>query len=183
MDNIKQFKYKKVKNILTVEEKNILNTYCQIKHRINDSQFDMEQSTNWDTSIYGDPIMESLLCNKKSKMEELTGLSLLPTYSFWRMYTKFADLSAHKDRPSCEISVTVNIGSDGTEWPIFIEDKAIDLKPGDGVIYLGCDLTHWRNEFQGDWCAQTFLHYVDANGLYADHFRDKRKLWGTRKEV
>ena len=35
---------------------------------------------------------------------------------------------------------------------------------GDGVVYKGCDIEHWRNEFEGDWHAQTFLHYVNKNG-------------------
>ena len=42
-------------------------------------------------------------------MEKETNKKLLPTYAFWRTYTKFAVLEKHTDRPSCEISVTVNI--------------------------------------------------------------------------
>jgi hypothetical protein len=97
-------------------------------------------------------------------MEKETGKKLLATYSYWRMYTKYSHLKKHKDRPSCEISVTVNVGSDGTDWPIIIEDNPIHLKTGDAAIYLGCELEHGREEFKGDWCAQTFLHYVDADG-------------------
>ena len=72
--------------------------------------------------------MESLLKNKKEKMEEATNLKLLPTYSFWRMYTKLSDLSKHKDRESCEISVTIQIGSDGSNWPIYMNGKPITLE-------------------------------------------------------
>ena len=114
-------------------------------------------------------------------MEKETNKKLLPTYSFWRMYTKFADLKKHSDRPACEISVTVNIGSDGTQWPIFIEGEPIDLSEGDAVIYLGQDLKHWREEFEGDWYAQCFLHYVDKDGKNASEFRDKRIYWGVPK--
>ena len=91
------------------------------------------------------------------------------------------NLKKHKDRPSCEISVTVNIGSDGTKWPIFMEGTSIDLNEGDAVIYLGRELTHWRKEFQGDWCAQTFLHYVDKEGENKNQFRDGRPYWGVEK--
>jgi hypothetical protein len=114
-------------------------------------------------------------------MEKETGLELSPTYAFWRMYTKFADLKKHKDREACEISVTVMIGSDGTDWPIFIEGNKLNLKPGDAIIYLGCELEHWREEFMGDWHAQTFLHYVEKNGPFKNEFKDRRMLWGMPK--
>ena len=35
----------------------------------------------------------------------------------------------------------------------------IDLKPGDMLVYRGCDLEHWREPFEGDSCTQVFLHY------------------------
>jgi len=177
MDSIKKFKYKKIENFLTVDETNLFKDYCRIRHRLNTESFDVKLA-NLDTRFYADPLMESLLINKNQKMEKLTGLSLKPTYGFWRMYTKFSDLAPHTDRHACEISVTINLGSDGTSWPIFIENKPIYLDPGEAVIYLGCELTHWREEFEGDWQAQTFLHYVDANGPYADHWKDKRIKWG-----
>ena len=157
----KDFKYKTIKGFLNKEELNLLNRYCEIKHRINIDSFDFVQNNNGDTYYYADPLMESLLLKKLSIMEKETNKKLLPTYSFWRMYTKFADLKKHSDRPACEISVTVNIGIDGTQWPIFIEGEPIDLSEGDAVIYLGQDLKHWREEFAGDWYAQCFLHYVD----------------------
>ena len=50
--------------------------------------------------------------------------------------------------------------------------KKINLKPGDGVIYQGCEVEHWREPYEGDYHAQVFLHYVDANGKYADHKGD-----------
>ena len=44
-----------------------------------------------------------------------------------------------------------------------MDGKAINLKPGDAVIYKGCDVKHWREPYEGDYHIQTF-HYVDANG-------------------
>ena len=35
----------------------------------------------------------------------------------------------------------------------------INLKPGDMLIYDGCELEHWREPFKGKVCAQVFLHY------------------------
>ena len=181
MNNIKNFKYKLIKNFLTKEEINLLKDYCRIKHRINFNSFDFTQNNNGDTYFYGDPIMESLMVNKIELMKKHTGLELLPTYTFWRMYTMFANLEKHKDRESCEISVTVMLGSDGTKWPIFMEGIELNLEPGDAVVYLGCEIEHWREEFKGDWHAQCFLHYVDKNGLNREWFKDKRILYGVPK--
>jgi hypothetical protein len=180
MGTIKDFKYKLIKNFLTKEEIKLLTDYCRIKHRINFESFD-EMIGNADTYFYGDPLMESLMINKLNLMEKETGLELLCTYTYWRMYTVHADLSKHTDRPACEISVTVMIGSSGEPWPIYMDGTAINMEPGDAAIYLGCEVEHWREEFKGDWQAQTFLHYVDKNGLNKEWFKDKRPLYGMQK--
>lgn len=166
------FKYKKIKNFFSEDEVKLLKTYCDIKSRISIENFD--QGKDWGQGFYGDQIMESMLLNKKDFMSKECGIELLPTYSFWRLYTKFQYLPKHKDRPSCEISVTIMVGSDGTPWPIYMEDQPVNLEPGDACIYRGCELNHRREEFQGDWHSQIFLHYVDKKGPYADYKFDKR---------
>jgi hypothetical protein len=181
MGTIKDFKYKLIKNFLTQEEIGLLNNYCRIKHRKNFNSFDFEQNDNGDSYFYADPLMESLMINKLDIMQKETGLELLCTYAFWRMYTVNADLKKHTDRESCEISVTVMIGSDGTSWPIYMNGNEINMEQGDAVIYLGCELEHWRDKFNGDWHAQTFLHYVDKNGSNKEWFKDKRILYGTQR--
>jgi len=181
MKTIKDFKYKLIKNFLTQEEIGLLNNYCRIKHRKNFNSFDFEQNDNGDSYFYADPLMESLMINKLDIMQKETGLELLCTYAFWRMYTVNADLKKHTDRESCEISVTVMIGSDGTSWPIYMNGNEINMEQGDAVIYLGCELEHWRDKFNGDWHAQTFLHYVDKNGSNKEWFKDKRILYGTQR--
>ena len=181
MGTLKDFKYKLIKNFLTKEEVKLLTDYCRIKHRINSYSFDFKQNDNGDTFFYGDPLMESLMINKLELMQKETGLELLPTYAFWRMYTLHADLKKHKDRPSCEVSVTVMIGSDGTKWPICMDGTEINLEQGDAAIYLGCEVEHWREEFTGDWQAQTFLHYVDKNGVNKEWVKDKRPFYGMNK--
>lgn len=177
----KDYQFKKVEGFLDESEIKLLTDYTRIKHRKNIDSFDHLQSDNSDTYFYGDPVMESLMLNKKELMQRETNLKLLPTYAFWRMYTMFADLKKHKDRPACEISVSVMINSDGTPWPFYAAGEALDLKPGDAVIYHGTDIEHWREEFKGDWHAQVFMHYVDANGLHTDQFKDGRQFWGTIK--
>jgi len=139
-------------------------------------------------SKYGDPAMESLLLHLHPLMEENTGLSLYPTYSYYRVYRDGDDLEPHVDRPSCEISATVclNYSYDNENcWPIYMGGAEVKLHPGDMVIYRGCDLQHWRNEFKVDqytWQVQAFLHYVNAQGPYADFKFDRRESIGLLKE-
>lgn len=178
----KDFKYKIVNNFLNKDEINIFKNYLNLKHRINYDSFDhMQISTTNDSYWYGDPLIETMLLTKRKKMEEETGLELLVTYGFGRVYTYGAVLDKHKDRPACEVSVTVTVGSSGEEWPIYIDDTKINLKSGDAVIYLGCEVEHWREEFKGDYHMQFFLHYVDKNGPFSNLEFDGRPFLGMLK--
>ena len=126
---------------------------------------------------YANVAMETLLLKCQPEMEKVTELKLYPAYSYARIYKKGDELKRHKDRFSCEISTTMNLGGD--DWPIYlspnenvgrpngkditIESKAkgikVDLKPGDMLVYRGCELEHWREKFKGKECVQVFLHY------------------------
>ena len=63
--------------------------------------------------------METLLQKVKPIMEKESGVKLTETYSYARIYKKGDELKRHKDRYSCEISTTMNLGGD--DWPIFLE--------------------------------------------------------------
>ena len=145
--------------------------------------------------------METLLMKVLPVMKEKTGLNLVPTYSYARVYEHGAELKRHKDRPSCEISTTLNLGGD--PWAIYLdptgannvideyknihkpgapEGVKIDLNPGDMLIYSGCELEHWRKPFEGKLCGQVFLHYNHADGPFAkSNLYDKRPLLGIPK--
>jgi hypothetical protein len=128
---------------------------------------------------YGDPHLDTLLETLRSRVEQTTGLQLWPTYSYLRVYKHGSLLKAHRDRPACEISMTINLGMSADEpWPIWIAGPqgiaAVSLNAGDGMIYRGCDCFHWREPFSGTQLAQVFLHYVDRNGPNAEWKYDKR---------
>src|SRR6185312_2288636 len=55
--------------------------------------------------FYADPMMEALLEKVQAPLESKTGLSLAPTYSYFRVYKHCDVLARHTDRPSCEISL------------------------------------------------------------------------------
>ena len=171
----KDFKYIIIKSFLNENEIELFKNYTIFKHRKNNTNFDFEIG-NGDTFFKRDSLTQSLLLNKKNTIEKVTGLELWPTYSFWRMYTFSSFLKKHVDKKSCEISVTIMVGSDGTPWPIYMEDAPILMEPGDACIYLGCEINHGRDEFNGDWHSQIFLHYVDKNGPCADLKFDKQNF-------
>jgi hypothetical protein len=175
-------KYLVVKNFLDESERKLLTTYLEIYLRNNFVEFDFQDGAS--AGLGKDYIFEALLANKHKIMEEKTGLKLLPTYSYFRIYNKYAELKKHKDRPSCEISVTVSIGScESYKWPIYIDGNPIFLEHGDAVIYKGCDYSHWRDEFLGDWHGQCFLHYVNADGPNKEWALDKRRILGEKNEI
>ena len=137
-------------------------------------------------SYYADPLIEVILKQYLPEIEEATGLDLEPTYSFSRVYQGHEELLPHTDRPSCEISVTVNVAKKGNNWPIFMQYKdnnpsKFELEAGDAVIYKGCEVTHWRKPLKKDNLnIQFMLHYVDKNGPHANYKFDRRKSLGVQ---
>jgi len=148
-------------------------------------------------SQYANMAMETLLLKCQPTMEKATGLKLYPAYTYARIYKKGDVLKRHKDRFSCEISTTMNLGGD--DWPIYLEPNPkkggvkegvgyvsdntkgikVDLKPGDMLVYSGCELEHWREKFKGKECIQVFMHYNNRKTPGAkDNMFDKRPHLG-----
>jgi hypothetical protein len=55
----------------------------------------------------------------------------------------------------------------------------IELRPGDGMVYRGTEVRHWREAFAGTEATQLFLHYVDQEGPYGDWKFDRRSNLGN----
>jgi len=136
-------------------------------------------------SCYSDIVMETLMLKCQPIMEKTTGLKLNPAYTFARIYKNGDVLKRHKDRFSCEISTTMNLAGD--PWAIYLEPSGkeglkgikVDLKPGDMLVYRGCELEHWRNKFKGKECIQAFLHYNNRKTPGAkENMFDKRPHLG-----
>lgn len=111
-------------------------------------------------------------------LEIVLGEELLPTYSYSRLYSNGDILKKHKDRPACEISVTVQLGrSHHYAWPIYAEGQPFYLAEGDGVVYRGCDVEHWRDVCAGPtgyYSGQAFFHFVRAKGPHAAEYGDPK---------
>jgi hypothetical protein len=209
-------KYQVIKSAVSYELANFIYNYFLLKRDA--VKYMYEKNITYDTGIlgtwtdaqipntyshYADPVMETLLMKVLPVMQQETGLQLIPTYSYARVYKNGDELKRHKDRPSCEISTTINLGGD--PWSIFIDGTGadnvineqqnlikpnapagtrVDLKVGDMLVYSGCELEHWREPFQGNTCGQVFLHYNHVNGPFADKNKlDGRPMLGLPKLV
>ena len=143
-------------------------------------------------------------------LEQAIGRKLYNTYYYDRFYFPGQALTIHADRPACEISVSVHVSTNIEEnWPIWIktpdiftdsskmeliskgENRSVDLGPGDGMVYKGCERPHWRDPMPGLietalakakgyqvhslYYHQIFFHYVLQDGIRAHHAWDMSK--------
>jgi|TARA_R110002051_G_scaffold236933_2_gene297989 hypothetical protein len=208
MSSFQKQKYLVIKNIISKDTALILFNYLRLKQHVWNTMkktnypganyemggFDKQVNDTW--GCYSDLAMETLLEMLRPIIEKEANIKLVPMYSYTRLYKKGDILEKHKDRPSCEISTTLNLGGD--PWSIFIEPNKnigkiknkkyypgstkgteIKLDPGDLLLYLGVDCEHWREKFKGEICAQVFLHYSKLNTKYAkDYVYDSRPHLG-----
>ena len=174
--------YVVLKDSLTLEQcdaytQHMFNLHEQGK-LVNDDQCPLSDA------IYSDPLFVDLLHKFAKPIGDSVGRTLIPTYTYARIYRTGEILKPHKDRPACEISATLTLGYDAARvWPIFFDDEkevAVDLEVGELAVYKGCEILHWRKPFKGKWHVQVFLHYVDANGPYKDHAEHEKHRHGAR---
>ena len=211
-EEFKRNKYQVIKQAVSTDLANFCFNYFMLKRDavafMYQNNIIMEDSPMFGTwkdpqvpgvySHYGDMVMETLLMKVLPIMTQQIGLNLIPTYAYTRIYEKGATLFRHKDRPSCEISTTLNLGGD--PWSIFVDPTGsnnvideyknihkpnapagiqVDLTPGDMLVYSGCELEHWREPFQGNICHQVFLHYNHVDGPFAQkNVYDGRPMLG-----
>lgn len=187
----KENKFVVIRNFLDSNLSGLVYQYCLAKVQQIDFKTTFDKNnydSDWDGtfgdtqapssySAYGDVLMDTILAASRPTIENYTGLPLVPTYSYWRLYQKEEVLTRHRDRHSCEISTTLCLGYNTSnldqenfkdyDWPIYVENSnqeeiPIHLKPGDMLIYKGCEVDHWRNKYIGLNHAQVFLHYNNS---------------------
>ena len=197
--SFKKNKYQIIKNIIDKKFANFLFNYSFLKKKVADKMFEKRYLSPYTEyfgtynddqvpntySHYSDITMETLLVFIKEEIENKIKIKLDETYTYFRIYKKGDILERHIDRPSCQISGTLNLGGD--IWPIYLDPtggknragKEILLKQGDLLVYSGCELEHWREEFEGNLCSQVFLHY---NKKGSNNLFDSRPFLGLPKE-
>lgn len=136
-------------------------------------------------------------------VSELTGADLLPSYDYFRIYQKGDICRVHSDRPSCEHSMSLTlVYGDGLPWPLEVGSvpvkgegpcfdgfgdepfSAVEMQPGDAVLYRGIDLRHGRTQPNpNQWSAHLFLFWVERGGPFEQHAFDAQRLRSELKRV
>ena len=161
----------------------------------------LEKQVEGSVARYWHPQYRTIHSGVRGKVEKELGRKLYNTYYYDRYYFPGQKLERHADRDACEISVTVHVGTslegDDADWPIWIKtpDEYLDkskrttintgdnhsvvLKPGDGMVYKGCERPHWREPMPGKgmhtYYHQIFFHYVLQDGRRAHYAWDRSK--------
>ena len=95
-----------------------------------------------------------LLVQKIPEVSQIVGEEVLPTYTYARWQTKGHDLPRHRDRPSCEISLSLNLKKD-KDWGFWIqkptgEEICLPSQNDQHAVYIGCrNLNVSRDERRG----------------------------------
>jgi hypothetical protein len=136
-------------------------------------------------------------------ISELTGADVLPSYDYFRIYQKDDICRVHSDRPSCEHSVSLTLAySDGLPWPLEVgstrvsgegpyfenfgdePSSAIEMQPGDAVLYRGSELRHGRTQPNPNrWSAHLFLFWVERGGEFEQNAFDVQRLRSELERV
>jgi hypothetical protein len=171
MNLLNEKKYKHVKNMLSLDMVEFLTSFSLKNFSQGDAQVPLSSANHSkDSEIYSHLIHYLLPI-----MEKETNLKLKPIYSYNRIYLGGAELEKHTDRKACEISASITLKyfyqDPNYKWPLCMGDTPILIESGDGVIYKGCEIPHWRpvfNQPKEYWHHQLFIHYVDLKGPYKD---------------
>lgn len=167
-----------VPNFISQEQAQVLQK--QFKELEEGGEYTKDGQAPNSPAIYNFKPFLELLCQKTPEVSALLEEPVLPTYTYARIYKNGEVLERHRDRPACEISLTLHIAGDAT-WDIGIqkpskEEVSLNLNPGDAMLYLGCIADHWRaTPFTGQNYSQVFLHYVCSNGSNAWAYFDKQQ--------
>lgn len=131
--------------------------------------------------VYNFPKHLNLLSRKTSEVGKLVGGDVNPAYTYSRVYGPNSELPPHKDRPSCEVSLSIHLWGD-EEWAFCIEDingKSVEvvLEPGDAILYDAPNANHWRlASYTGEKFCQIFHHYVYVDGEFSDYAFDSGNI-------
>jgi hypothetical protein len=141
-------------------------------------------------SLGGDAALDAVLEWIRPEVSRLVGFELAPTYSYTRRYVRGELLSRHTDRAACEISVTASIQIPKGAGPSVLrlkppkfEETSVEMLEGDGCVYAGTEVEHWRDRFRVGGYIQLFLHFIAKRGPnYPRLLFDARECLGAGSE-
>ena len=146
-----------------------LRTYYAVL--LSNNAFSRDEQCPASLSLGADRGLDAVMEWIRPEVSRLVGLELAPTYSYTRRYAKGELLPRHVDRAACEISMTTSIQIPKGAGPSVVHLKPpnaretkVAMREGDGCIYAGTEVEHWRERFRVDGYVQLFLHFVSKRG-------------------
>jgi hypothetical protein len=152
-----------------------------------DNRFSPDSQCPCSLSLGGDPALDAVLEWIRPELGRLVGFPLAPTYSYTRRYARGELLARHVDRAACEISVTASIQIPNGAGPSVMylkpphaKETKVEMLEGDGCVYAGTEVEHWREPFGVGGYTQLFLHFIARRGPhYPNQLFDGRERLGT----
>lgn len=138
--------------------------------------------------------MLTFLWGLTPRVAEIVGREVMPTYAYFRAYQQGDVCHIHSDRQACEHSLSLTIAyGDDRPWALSVATERMDtpeprveddfgsqsygsvaMAAGDGVLYQGTHHRHGRlAPNPNSWSAHLFLHWVEKDGVYAEHAFDR----------
>lgn len=178
--------YSEVPELITNDSKRMMKCAYEIIQNGNYLRREKDGFIKTSDGKHGLQISNMLLLYFLEPYSKILGKNLVPTYSYTRTYFKGSNLPRHSDRPACQYSMTLNVGSSSQEpWPFWCHSKIKDgAKPQEihnemyvPIVYMGERVSHWREELQKDHSTHIFMHYVDGDDPnYREEWYDGKKF-------
>jgi hypothetical protein len=122
------------------------------------------------SAIHNEPTVASLHQGLALIVSGIAGETVRASYCYLSCYEAGAVLAPHVDRPQCNYNLSLVLDMQGPAgepdpWPIYLEldgrPEAVLLQVGDGLVYSGTELLHWREALPaGQRAIVCFFHFV-----------------------
>ena len=121
---------------------------------------------------YDEPVTQFFHRQLTRIVSDMVRRVVVPSYSYLAFYQGGAVLEPHTDREACEYTLSVCIDATPDPqtygaWPLNLMTAdgpvAVTQGIGDGLLFRGRELTHWRDRLPDGYTASSILfHFVDA---------------------
>ena len=122
---------------------------------------------------HNEPVARFFHHQLNNAVAAIVGEPVKPSYVYVASYQSGAELEKHTDREQCEFSISLCLDywpepRNETPWPLKLQTEsgevAIYQGIGDGLLYRGRELPHWRDRLsEGHTSTSIFFHYVPAS--------------------
>ena len=119
---------------------------------------------------YNEPVAAFFHRQLTQAISDAAGALVAPSYSYITAYQGGASLEPHTDREQCEYTFSLCVDATPepaaqVPWPLCLQTHqgpiAVWQHLGDGLLFRGRHLPHWREQLPPDQTASSVLfHYV-----------------------